>query len=318
MKNKLIFLCLMAITWVSLLSQNDKLRIAIFDPTSSGAGIDEGIAVAVREIISSTFVNTGKYMIVERSLLEKVMNEQMFSNSGAVDDSQASEIGRLAGASKIVLSVITMAGQRYMLSIKMVDVNTASVERQKTQIVAPNQIFDIVEPLTYELLGETAAPPVDISQQVSQNMTAVQQQPVTRDPGNIGNQPVTSVVETTTQVTEGAKELTFIIKGIEQNSNAPVIARRRMLDVVGSIIEQNSNASVMLYLNNQLIGETNINENFQLKYADSRPGVHELRIVWTNIKWSGTINTSQQTVFIFEYKRKRTGFGYENSFELVK
>ena len=297
MKNKLIFFCLFVMTWFSLLSQNDKLRIAIFDPTSSGAGVEEGIAVAVREIISSTFVNTGKYTIVERSLLEKVMNEQMFSNSGAVDDSQASEIGRLAGASKIVLSVITLAGQRYMLSIKMVDVNTASVERQKTQIVAPNQIFDIVEPLTYELLGETAAPAVGASQQATQNdMTAVQQQPVTRDPVITVNQPVTSVVETATRVTEGAKEVTFIIKGIEQNLNSPVT----------------------LYLDNQPIGETSITTNFLLTYADPRPGSRELRIVWTNVKWSGTINTNLQTDFIIEFKRKRTGFGYESTFELVK
>ena len=172
MNKKLIIALLFTLAWFSLQAQNDRLRIAIFDPTSSGTGIDEGTKLAVREIISSAFVNTGKYTIVERSLLEKVMNEQMFSNSGAVDDSQASEIGRLAGANKIVLSVITLAGGRNMLSIKLVDVNTASVERQKTQVITSHELLDVVEPLTMELMGETAVYPTATRQPASQNVNA--------------------------------------------------------------------------------------------------------------------------------------------------
>ena len=154
MKYKIIFACLLILASLSIQAQNEKLRIAVFDPTSSGTGIDEGTKMAVREIISSTFVNTGKYTIVERSLLEKVMSEQAFSNSGAVNDSQAAEIGRLAGANKIVLSVVTLAGGRNMLSIKLVDVNTANVERQKTQIITTDELLAVVEPLTMDLMGE--------------------------------------------------------------------------------------------------------------------------------------------------------------------
>ena len=154
--NKFIFTCLLILAAFSLQAQNEKLRVAVFDPTSSGTSIDEGTRVAVREIISSTFVNTGKYTIVERSLIERVMQEQKFSNSGAVDDNQASEIGKLIGANKIVLTVITFTGGRNMLSIKMVDVQTANVERQKTQIISARELLDAVEPLTLELMGEAS------------------------------------------------------------------------------------------------------------------------------------------------------------------
>ena len=173
MRSKIIFLCLLAIVWFSVQAQNDKLRIAVFDPTSSGTGIDEGTRMAVREIISSAFVNSGKYNIVERSLLERVMSEQAFSISGAVDDSQASEIGRLAGANKIVLSVITLAGGRNMLSIKLVDVNTASVERQRTQVIMAEELLSVVEPLTLELMGEESS-----GRQIRIAETPVTQQPV--------------------------------------------------------------------------------------------------------------------------------------------
>ena len=138
-------------------ADNPKLRVAVFDPTSSGTSIDEGTKVAIREIISSTIVNAGNYDIVERSLLEKVMQEQSFSNSGAVDDNDATEIGKLAGANKVVLSVVTLTGGRNMLSIKMIDVKTASVERQKVKVVASGELLDVVEPLTLALVDASVS-----------------------------------------------------------------------------------------------------------------------------------------------------------------
>jgi hypothetical protein len=155
MNYKIIITFFLLLSWFSIHAQNDKLRLAVFDPTFSGTGIDEGTRMAVREIISSTFVNSGKYTIVERSLIERVMQEQQFSNSGAVNDSHASEIGKLIGANKIVLSVLSLAGRRnMMLSIKLVDVQTANVERQKTQVFSTNQLLNIVEPLALQLIGE--------------------------------------------------------------------------------------------------------------------------------------------------------------------
>jgi hypothetical protein len=137
--------------------ETKKLRVAVFDPSSSGTSVDEGTKVAVREIISSTFVNTGKYTIVERSLLDKVMKEQAFSNTDVVDDSQATEIGKLAGANKVVISVITLVGGRNMLSVKTIDVQTATIDLQKTRVVSSNDLLEVVEPLTLEMLGESSS-----------------------------------------------------------------------------------------------------------------------------------------------------------------
>ena len=153
MKIILTVLCMFVIAF-TLQAQNEKLRVAVFDPTSSGTSIDEGTKVAVREIISSTFVNTGKYNIVERSLLQQVMKEQAFSNSDVVDESQATELGRLAGANKVVLSVVTLVGGRNMLSVKTIDVKTATVDKQKTRVVSSNDLLDAVESLTLDMLGE--------------------------------------------------------------------------------------------------------------------------------------------------------------------
>lgn len=134
-------------------NEEQSLNIAVFDPTSSGTSIDDGTRIAIREIISSTIVNTGRHTIVERSLLEKVMQEQQFTNSGIVAESDATEIGKMAGANKIILSVVTLTGGRNMLSIKMIDVRTANVDRQQVKVVTSGELLDIVEPMTLKVIN---------------------------------------------------------------------------------------------------------------------------------------------------------------------
>ena len=154
--NKLILLLSVLAMTLSLQGQEQKLRVAVFDPTTSGIAMDEGTKLAVQELISSTFVNTGKFVMVERSMIDKIMREQAFQNSDMADNSQATEVGKLAGANKIVLSAVSLVGGRNMLSIKIIDVQTATVDQQKTKIVNSNDLLDVVEPLTLELLGEKA------------------------------------------------------------------------------------------------------------------------------------------------------------------
>ena len=153
---KTLLIAFLLFFYVLAQAQDKKLRVAILDPTTSGISVDEGTRLAVRELISSAFVNTGRFIIIERSMIDQILKEQSFQNSDLVDNAQASEIGKLAGANKVVLSAVSLVGGRNMLSIKIVDVTTASVEKHKTKIVSSSDLLDAVEPLTLELLGEEA------------------------------------------------------------------------------------------------------------------------------------------------------------------
>lgn len=133
---------------------NKPLRVAIIDPSLPGNN-DPALQIGVREIISACFVNYGEqYSIVERSQLDKIMQEAKFNNSDAVDESQATELGRLAGADRVVLSVISKMGNRSLVSIKMINVETASVEKQQSKLVDTESLLDVIEPITLVVLGE--------------------------------------------------------------------------------------------------------------------------------------------------------------------
>ena len=138
-----------------LMAQEHRQRLAILDPVMSDA--DDGMKLVVREIVSSVFVNNGdKYTILERSLLDKVMQEAKFSNTGAVDEAQATELGKLAGADKIVLTVVSKVGTRCMLSIKLINVETATIEKQHSKVVKYESLLDVIEPLTLAVLGKAS------------------------------------------------------------------------------------------------------------------------------------------------------------------
>lgn len=163
MKNRIsntplgILLAIIAVLMASVDAFADgKLRVAVFDPSTSGNTIDNDTKLAVRELIGSALVNSGDYIILERSMLDKVMKESKFTNTAAVNESQATELGKLAGANKVVLSVVSKAGRKNMLSVKMIDVATAEVERQKAKVVAPDNLFDEVEPLVMAMIGYDA------------------------------------------------------------------------------------------------------------------------------------------------------------------
>lgn len=93
-------------------------------------------------------VKTNIYQIVERSQLERIINEQNLSNSGLIDDSQAAKLGKISGADIVIsgkISSITndehsgSQGDRMLsrtvtteVTIKLVDVNTAQIIGTKT------------------------------------------------------------------------------------------------------------------------------------------------------------------------------------------
>lgn len=135
-----------------------KLKLAVLDPVIAGEKLTDGLAISVREIVSSSFVNNAEnYAIVERSLIDKVLQEANFSNSDAVDESQATQLGKLAGADKVVLTVISRFDNRCMMSIKMIDVESATIDKQISKLVEISSLLDVTEPLTLAILGKADA-----------------------------------------------------------------------------------------------------------------------------------------------------------------
>jgi hypothetical protein len=66
-------------------------------------------------------------VVVDRANLDKVRAEQGFQLSGEVDDNSAKNIGKLLGAGAIVTGSFTNIGDMYSLSLKAINMETATV-----------------------------------------------------------------------------------------------------------------------------------------------------------------------------------------------
>ena len=73
---------------------------------------DQKIAERVLSIISDQATSTGRFEIIDRNLVEQILEEQKFQLSGMVNDDQIAEIGELASAKSALILDIVNFGQK--------------------------------------------------------------------------------------------------------------------------------------------------------------------------------------------------------------
>jgi len=83
--------------------------------------------VMIVDLMSSALVEAGKYRVIDRTQREKIMKEIEFSLGDCTDDACQLEIGRLLAADKIIVGTLGEMGGKYILSVKMLDVETGEV-----------------------------------------------------------------------------------------------------------------------------------------------------------------------------------------------
>ena len=147
------------ITLLCFSAMAEDRKVAVFDPAGNA---NNTVKEIVREIISSVIVNTDGYAVLERQLINKVLEEQRIQVGGLVDDNQIVQMGKLMGAKYAFVSSVTiMLGNNYFVSIKMIDVQTGRIEKQNTEQTkrGMDDLIDVVKVQTSEIVGKKIEPP---------------------------------------------------------------------------------------------------------------------------------------------------------------
>jgi len=74
-------------------------------------GTDQDVGKGITDLMVQKLVQDGRYSVIERSALDKIINEQNFNNSDRADPSSASKIGRILGVDTIIIGSITKFGR---------------------------------------------------------------------------------------------------------------------------------------------------------------------------------------------------------------
>jgi curli biogenesis system outer membrane secretion channel CsgG len=74
-------------------------------------GSDQDVGKGISDMLVQKLVEDGKYSVIERNAIDKVLGEQNFSNSDRADASTAAKIGRILGVDAIIIGSITQFGR---------------------------------------------------------------------------------------------------------------------------------------------------------------------------------------------------------------
>lgn len=107
-------------TAFSSVSSKEKMRTAVIDFRAKG--ISKTIASAISELIRTEMINTGKYLIIERSQMNAIMQEQGFQQTGCTDVDCAVKIGKLLSARKMLVGTVSKIGQKIIISGRIIDI----------------------------------------------------------------------------------------------------------------------------------------------------------------------------------------------------
>lgn len=135
-------------------------KVAVMDFKTIGESSDLGEGAA--EILRTTLMDTGKYVVIERDMLKQVLEEQKLGLSGIVEPKTAAGIGRILGASLVAVGSVVKTGETYSLNVRFVSVETGAVVFAKrlttrAQDGIPNLCGQVVQMLAKGETSDTQA-----------------------------------------------------------------------------------------------------------------------------------------------------------------
>jgi len=152
---KLLIVVIYSVLSVMLNAQTTSTipAVAILDFESRGLPTYE--VETLTERLRSEAANTNAIRLIDRKMLESILNEQGLQQSGCTTDECAAEVGELLGAQFMISGSIGKLGNTYTIDAKMVSVTTGAAVRAKT-VTYKGEVSGLIlemEILAWEIVG---------------------------------------------------------------------------------------------------------------------------------------------------------------------
>ncbi len=108
--------------------------IAVVDFNAHGVSVHE--AATLTDRLRNELFNTNKFRVLEREMMEAVLKEQGFQQTGCTSSECLVEIGQLIGVSQMIGGSIGKVGETYTVLLRVIDVETGEVVKTATRDVS--------------------------------------------------------------------------------------------------------------------------------------------------------------------------------------
>lgn len=131
-----------------------KTKIAVLDFQLQGEEFDnKDMGTIVAEWFTTAMVREGRFDVVERRLLEKILGEQKLALSGVVDAESATQIGKLLGVKVIISGSVMKLKEVTEINARIIDVESASIiAAENVKSTATGRLQDLVVEMSEKII----------------------------------------------------------------------------------------------------------------------------------------------------------------------
>jgi TolB-like protein len=156
MKKIIIILCLtlLSLAYADILLAQDKSDVAVLDLSAKNVSKDDADIIA--EFFRSELSKTGKFNVLDRSHIKKIMDEQRFQSSGMTDVKNVVKIGKLINVQYVFVGSYSKLDTLFMLNIDMVNIQTGKIEKSESRSIEnpkPREKLHLARYLAYSFIG---------------------------------------------------------------------------------------------------------------------------------------------------------------------
>ena len=131
-----------------------KTKIAVLDFQMQGEQTNsKDMGKIVAEWLITGLVETGRFDVIERRLLEKLLDEQKLGVTGAIDPNSAAQLGKILGVRIIVSGTVTSLEGYTEINARLINVDSASIiAAEKVRAGSAEKLRDLVNKITDKIV----------------------------------------------------------------------------------------------------------------------------------------------------------------------
>ncbi len=124
-----LLMSLLLVTWTALCGAADyhKTKVAVLDFQQQGTFSNQDVGKIVAEWFTTSLVEAGRFEVIERRLMQQILQEQKMGSSGLLDPASASRLGKLLGVKTVVTGTVQSYERTYELNVRLINVETGAI-----------------------------------------------------------------------------------------------------------------------------------------------------------------------------------------------
>ena len=151
-----IILTALSITFASerAFAEFQKTKIAVLDFELIGDKLETAdMGAILSEWFITSIVKSGRFDVVERAMLQKILSEQKLSATGIIDETSASQLGKILGVKVIISGSVLRIRDTVEINSRVIDVESGSIiAAENIRGNASTDLYGLVVELTAKIM----------------------------------------------------------------------------------------------------------------------------------------------------------------------